>query len=317
MKGNASTMFPDKGIRSRFAAWFLVAVVFSLAVHALFFERSKVWKIKGFSAESYDMIVPRTFRMKHVEIDPATLEEPVKQPQEMKREPKPIDLPQEKPTAVSQKTTEGKPAASTLLKDPIVETDHPVAETMQQGEGGEPHLDSKTMKQLMEGSRNAPKLPVDPLKDLAEGTGSTGTAPAFSSLDELLEGGEKLTTATAPILMPTDLLFGYDSTTLKPEATKSLEKLGTLIKRNGSARFRIEGHTDAFGSDDYNNDLSLRRAEEVKTWLVKTMGIDPSLITTAGLGKTRLLVPSSGSIAAQQLNRRVEIVITQAAGQTP
>jgi len=117
--------------------------------------------------------------------------------------------------------------------------------------------------------------------------------------------------------MPTDLLFGYDSTTLKPEAAKSLEKLGTLIKRNGAARFRIEEHPDAFGSDDYNSILSLRRAEEVETWLVKTMGIDATRITTAGLGKSRLLAPGTGSIVQQQLDRRVEIIITQAGTPAP
>jgi outer membrane protein OmpA-like peptidoglycan-associated protein len=45
--------------------------------------------------------------------------------------------------------------------------------------------------------------------------------------------------------------------------------------------------------------------------LVKTMGIDPARIDPAGLGKSRLLVPGTGSIEQQQLNRRVEIVITQ------
>jgi outer membrane protein OmpA-like peptidoglycan-associated protein len=110
--------------------------------------------------------------------------------------------------------------------------------------------------------------------------------------------------------MPTDLLFEYDSSTLKPEAAASLAKLGTLIARNSGSTFRIEGHTDSFGSDDYNNALSLRRAEEVRGWLQTTAGISPGRITTAGLGKTRLLVPATGSVLEQQLNRRVEIVIT-------
>ena len=54
----------------------------------------------------------------------------------------------------------------------------------------------------------------------------------------------------------------------------------------------------------------MRRAEEVRAWLAKNIGIDPARITTVGFGKSRLLVPGTGSVAEQQLNRRVEIVIT-------
>jgi outer membrane protein OmpA-like peptidoglycan-associated protein len=307
MKGRPSTTIPSSGGRGGFVAWFVLAVLISLVAHLLFFDRSRVWKISGFSAESYDMIVPRTFRMNRVEIDPATLEDPVKQPQEIRRDPGPIDLPPENPSVASRK--DGKEENASVMQVPSIETDRP-AIGENRGELAVPKLDATTMSQLLEGSRNAPALPVDPLKDLAEGSGGTATTQAFSSLDSLLEGKERLTSATAPILMPTDLLFGYDSTTLKPEAAKSLEKLGTLIRRNGNARFRIEGHTDSFGSDEYNYSLSLRRAEEVKAWLVGTMGIDPSRVSTAGLGKSRLLVPATGSIEEQQLNRRVEIVIT-------
>ena len=301
-------MNPDTQGKGRFTLLFLLAVVISLTAHMIFFERSRDWKISGFSAESYDIIVPRTFRMKHVEIDPATLEESVKQQQETKREIRPIELPPETPVAESRKTQEGH--TDSVMKEPSLETDQPIAEVNHAGTQG-PRLDENEINQLMEGNHNAPTLPVDPLKDLAGGSGGSLSPPSFSSLDSLLEGKEKLTSATAPILMPTDLLFGYDSTTLKPEATKSMEKLGTLIMRNGNTRFRIEGHTDSFGSDEYNTALSLRRAEEVKTWLVRTMGIDPARITTAGMGKSHLLVPGTGSIEKQQLNRRVEIVITQ------
>jgi outer membrane protein OmpA-like peptidoglycan-associated protein len=161
-----------------------------------------------------------------------------------------------------------------------------------------------------------PKEPQPPLvgiegkKETENGATGEGKEPRFSSLDELLAGGEQVTPATAPILMPTDLLFEYDSSTLKPEAAASLAKLGALIARNSGSTFRIEGHTDSFGSDDYNKALSLRRAEEVRAWLQISAGISPGRITTAGLGKSRLLVPATGSVAAQQLNRRVEIVIT-------
>ncbi|HET9522616.1 MAG TPA: OmpA family protein, partial [Terrimicrobiaceae bacterium] len=131
----------------------------------------------------------------------------------------------------------------------------------------------------------------------------------FSNLDDLLARTGPLSSETAPILMPTDLLFDYDQVTLRPEALASLEKLGTLIKRNPQASFIIEGHTDSFGPDEYNLDLSRRRSETVKAWLVAMMKIPPERIAARGFGKSRLIAPASGTIEDQQINRRVEIVI--------
>ena len=88
----------------------------------------------------------------------------------------------------------------------------------------------------------------------------------------------------------------------------SLQKLADLIERNPNSNFLIEGHTDSFGSPEYNARLSTARAESVKAWLAGEAGIDPGRITTRGLGMTRLLVPG-GTVEQQQLNRRVEIVI--------
>jgi outer membrane protein OmpA-like peptidoglycan-associated protein len=139
--------------------------------------------------------------------------------------------------------------------------------------------------------------------------GSAGIPAGFSNLEELLSGSGQLGNGTAPILMPTDLLFDYDSAVLRPGATASLQKLGRLIQRNPQAVFRVEGHTDSFGSDQYNMELSQRRAETVKAWVVENMNIDAGRIQTQGFGKTRLIVPADRSVDEQQLNRRVEIVI--------
>jgi len=114
--------------------------------------------------------------------------------------------------------------------------------------------------------------------------------------------------------MPSDVLFGYDESFLRAEAISSLEKLGELIRRNPEARFRIEGHTDSFGAEDYNDRLSLARAESVRQWLADTMDIDPARIETRGLGSARPIIPVTGTIEEQQPNRRVEIVILRAGG---
>ena len=257
--------------------------------------------------------------MKRVEIDPKNLEEtkePEKKPEANPRD-RQISLEKEEPLLGSlpplnpEKTLLARPRE---VSGAVLTPEHDAAASK---EGLERLLSqvpaSPSAKTVLEmDPRETPKeLPGAGFEEAMaqQGTG-TGTLPAYSSLDELLQGTGAVSSSTAPILMPTDLLFEYDASALRPEAERTLEKLGSLIRRNGGAGFRIEGHTDSFGSEDYNRQLSLRRAEAVKDWLVSRMGIDPARITTVGFGKSRLLIAATGSIAQQQLNRRVEIVIT-------
>ena len=133
-------------------------------------------------------------------------------------------------------------------------------------------------------------------------------APGFSDLDQLLSQKGPLGSGTK-LRMPDDQLFAYDSADLQPSAISQLQKLGTLIKRNPKATFSVEGYTDSFGTPEYNLDLSQRRAESVKRYLVQAMGIDPAQILARGFGQTKFRVSPNGSIEEQRENRRVEIVV--------
>src|SRR5213595_3339463 len=144
-------------------------------------------------------------------------------------------------------------------------------------------------------------------------------APGFSDLDQLLSQKGPLGSGTK-LRMPDDQLFQYDSSELQGSAIAQLQKLGTLIKRNSKATFTVEGYTDSFGPPDYNLDLSRRRAESVKRYLVDNMGINPAQIETHGYGQTKFLVhplstgymsqaDTEAEIRRQQPNRRVEIVV--------
>lgn len=144
---------------------------------------------------------------------------------------------------------------------------------------------------------------------------SKGRNPGFSDLDQLLAQKGPLGSGTK-LRMPDDQLFTYDSANLQPSAIAQLEKLGTLIKRNPNAKFVVEGYTDSFGPPEYNLDLSQRRAQNVKDYLVNAMGINPAQIETHGYGQSKFLVPpnpnageTESEIARQQPNRRVEIVV--------
>ncbi|PYJ43223.1 MAG: hypothetical protein DME86_03650 [Verrucomicrobia bacterium] len=146
---------------------------------------------------------------------------------------------------------------------------------------------------------------------------SKGRNLGFSDLDSLLAQKGPLGSGTA-IRMPDDQLFQYDSAELQASSVEQLQKLGTLIRRNPKATFSIEGYTDAFGSFEYNLDLSQRRADSVKDYLVNVMGINPAQIQTRGFGASKFLVAprpvmdplqEEAEIRRQQPNRRVVIVV--------
>jgi outer membrane protein OmpA-like peptidoglycan-associated protein len=143
-------------------------------------------------------------------------------------------------------------------------------------------------------------------------------SPGFSDLNSLLSQKGPLGSGTK-LQMPDDQLFNYDSADLQPSSISQLQKLGTLIKRNPKATFTVEGYTDSLGSPDYNLELSQRRADSVKQYLVEVMGINPAQINTHGYGASKFLVPprpvasntpeEQMEIERQRPNRRVVIVV--------
>ncbi|MEM7146945.1 MAG: OmpA family protein [Verrucomicrobiota bacterium] len=154
-------------------------------------------------------------------------------------------------------------------------------------------------------------------KALTKGTGNEHVVDGFSNLNDLLAQTGPLADNTKPILMPTDLLFEYDSYDLREEAKLSLMRLGILIQRNPNSEFIIEGHTDSFGNDEYNRQLSVQRANAVRNWLVNSLRIQANNIRTVGFGESRPIVDPRGDVQQQALNRRVEIEINKRPGRTP
>jgi len=140
-----------------------------------------------------------------------------------------------------------------------------------------------------------------------------GHAPGFSDLDQLLAQKGPLGSGTK-LRLPDDQLFEYDSDVLQSSAIFQLQKLGTLIQRNPNATFSVEGYTDSFGTFEYNLDLSQRRADSVKRYLVEAMGINPAQIQTRGFGATKFRASPNGSIEEQSPNRRVEVVVRTTEG---
>lgn len=132
-----------------------------------------------------------------------------------------------------------------------------------------------------------------------------GSLDGVVSLDDMVGLPENVLVGKRTML-PSDLLFEYNSADLRESARVGLMKLALLVERNPNLYCWIEGHTDLFGGDQFNLDLSQRRAEAVKSYLVGSLHLPGDKIITRGYGKAMPLV-RAGSIENQSPNRRVEI----------
>jgi hypothetical protein len=94
-----------------------------------------------------------------------------------------------------------------------------------------------------------------------------------------------------------------------------MQKIALLMDLNPKLHCWIEGHSDLIGSDEFNDELSQRRAESVKSFLVG-IGMDASHIHTRGIGKRQPLV-LKGTPEEQSLNRRVEIKLRKSPPPAP
>ena len=110
------------------------------------------------------------------------------------------------------------------------------------------------------------------------------------------------------ISLKSAVLFDFDKSTLKPEATEELHRAALKIKEFSSARIIIEGHTDNFGTDAYNRDLSRARAAAVKDYFISQEGMETSGIESSGFGESRPIA-SNDTEEGRAKNRRVEIII--------
>ena len=107
-----------------------------------------------------------------------------------------------------------------------------------------------------------------------------------------------------------DLLFETGGSDLKGGATSNLDKLVLVLDEYPDRTVLIEGHTDNVGSDDFNFDLSNRRADSVQSYLAGH-GVDPGRLSSTGLGEGSPIAGNDTDTGRQQ-NRRVEIIISNA-----
>lgn len=105
-----------------------------------------------------------------------------------------------------------------------------------------------------------------------------------------------------------EVLFDFDKDNIRSGAQPELDKIDRYLKLKPYKKVIIEGHTDSKGTDSYNLDLSQRRANQVKQWLIEKYGVDGSKFTPVGKGET-VPVDTNETDEGRQNNRRVEFKI--------
>jgi outer membrane protein OmpA-like peptidoglycan-associated protein len=103
-----------------------------------------------------------------------------------------------------------------------------------------------------------------------------------------------------------EINFDYNSANISTKSLPSVQALGRALSNpdlKGST-FVVAGHTDAAGGDSYNQDLSERRADSIKRYLVSKFGIAGADLVTVGYGKTQLKDPAN---PMAEINRRVQV----------
>lgn len=105
------------------------------------------------------------------------------------------------------------------------------------------------------------------------------------------------------------LYFMYASTRLNPASQTMLEELSTFLRSNPQVIVRIEGHTDAVGPTNVNQQVSVQRAEAIKQQM-QQLGVAPNQIQTRGYGESRPLMLNDTELG-RSMNRRIEIIRAQ------
>lgn len=104
-----------------------------------------------------------------------------------------------------------------------------------------------------------------------------------------------------------EINFDYNSADISAKSLPSVQALGRALTNNDlkGSTFVVAGHTDAAGGETYNQDLSERRADAIKRYLVDKYGINGTDLVTVGYGKSKLKDPGQ---PMAEVNRRVQVV---------
>jgi outer membrane protein OmpA-like peptidoglycan-associated protein len=128
--------------------------------------------------------------------------------------------------------------------------------------------------------------------------------PEYASPAQVMEADEP----AVPVRVELDVKFDFDKSVVKEGSHADIKSLADFMKQYPQTTTTVEGHTDAIGSDAYNQGLSERRANAVRDVLVEQHGIDVNRVSAVGYGESRP-VADNDSESGRAINRRVEAAV--------
>ncbi len=312
--------------------WVFGALAIAFAIHVVIAWAMGWYKIPGLEVPFSHSAPAGPFTVKRIEINPDALKsrqddpiarlpvaEPPKNPAQFNLDPnlveKALQTPQPtlatpsvpEPNAVIAATDLSHGLSYTESNSAKVEAE--IAQVDPASSGGP--ISSRLAQDLISANTgvNQPGIPGGAV---ATGNGTAGKLPGFADLAPGFKAPTpNLSNLPEPVLLrlPSDVLFDFDSATLKPDADPLLSQAIALITKYPEADINIDGYSDSIGRPDYNTTLSQQRAQAVQGWLQQRIAQATYKFHSQGHGSTNYIVSPQGSIEAQQPNRRVEILI--------
>jgi outer membrane protein OmpA-like peptidoglycan-associated protein len=161
-------------------------------------------------------------------------------------------------------------------------------------------------KPLTRGLSVGPQTQTDPVPSAAEGQFVQTIRNRATRSLSAAEREEIATIVKDKPKIDLEINFDYNSANISAKSLPSVQALGRALSNpdlKGST-FIVAGHTDAAGGDAYNQDLSERRADSIKRYLVDKFGVPGTDLVTVGYGKTKLKDPAN---PLAEVNRRVQV----------
>lgn len=112
------------------------------------------------------------------------------------------------------------------------------------------------------------------------------------------------------IIVLENIYYDLDKWNIRDDAALELDKLVTMLTDNPEIKIELSSHTDSRAPDQYNIELSQRRAKSAVQYLV-SQGIDPARLTAKGYGETKLIIENAETEEEHQVNRRTEFKILE------
>jgi outer membrane protein OmpA-like peptidoglycan-associated protein len=162
-------------------------------------------------------------------------------------------------------------------------------------------------KPLTRGLSMGPQTETDPAAAAAEGRFVQTIRNRSTRSLSATEREEIATIVKDKPKIDLEINFDYNSADISAKSLPSVQALGRALSNPGlkGSTFVVAGHTDAAGGESYNQDLSERRADSIKHYLVDKFGIAGTDLVTVGYGKTKLKDPAN---PLAEVNRRVQVV---------